>query len=139
MSGCTEHPPWPRGICSACQPGAVTLARQQYRHLDNVLVEHPAVVERFLQYWRVTGHQRAALLYGAYERHPLVPLGVRARVAAIYEPPQRGSRDHLQMLADPRAELVDEIAARIGLRPVGWIFTDLLPLDAERGTVKCIR
>ncbi|CAG9785895.1 unnamed protein product [Diatraea saccharalis] len=74
-AGCKEHPPWPRGICSKCQPGAVTLTRQPYRHVDNLLVEHPALVERFLAYWRATGHQRLGYLYGTYEIHPDVPLG----------------------------------------------------------------
>lgn len=74
-SGCKEHPPWPRGICSSCQPGAVTLTRQPYRHVDNVLLEHAAPVERFLSYWRATGHQRVGFLYGRYELHPDVPLG----------------------------------------------------------------
>lgn len=75
VSGCTEHPPWPRGICSKCQPGAVTLNRQPYRHVDNVLIEHSGLVERFLEYWRATGFQRLGYLYGCYEIHPDVPLG----------------------------------------------------------------
>uniref|UniRef100_A0A2A4JP23 Nuclear protein localization protein 4 homolog n=1 Tax=Heliothis virescens TaxID=7102 RepID=A0A2A4JP23_HELVI len=137
--GCSEHPPWPRGICSKCQPGAVTLNRQPYRHVDNVLFEHPAIVERFLAYWRATGHQRVGFLFGQYERHPDVPLGIRARVAAIYEPPQTSSRDSVALQPDPRAPLLAELARRLGLRAVGWIFTDLLPLDVATGTVQHIR
>ncbi|XP_047024530.1 nuclear protein localization protein 4 homolog isoform X2 [Helicoverpa zea] len=137
--GCSEHPPWPRGICSKCQPGAVTLNRQPYRHVDNVLFEHPAVVERFLAYWRATGHQRVGFLLGQYERHPDVPLGIRARVAAIYEPPQTSTRDSVALQPDPRAPLLAELARRLGLRAVGWIFTDLLPLDTATGTVRHIR
>lgn len=137
--GCTEHPPWPRGICSKCQPGAITLNRQPFRHVDNVLFEHPAIVERFLAYWRATGHQRIGFLYGQYERHPDVPLGIRARVACIYEPPQSSSRDSVQLAPDPREALLEELAQRLGLRRVGWIFTDLLPLDTAAGTVQHIR
>ncbi|XP_053608097.1 nuclear protein localization protein 4 homolog [Plodia interpunctella] len=137
--GCKEHPPWPRGICSACQPGAVTLNRQRYRHVDNVLVEHAALVERFLSYWRATGHQRVGFLYGRYERHPDVPLGIRARVAAIYEPPQSSSRDHVSLEHDAHAHALDALAQRLGLRRVGWIFTDLVPDDVAKGTVAHIR
>ncbi|XP_026729175.1 nuclear protein localization protein 4 homolog isoform X2 [Trichoplusia ni] len=137
--GCSEHPPWPRGICSKCQPGAVTLNRQPYRHVDNVLFEHPAIVERFLAYWRATGHQRVGFLFGRYERHPDVPLGIRARVAAIVEPPQQSARDSVALAPDARDGLLQELARRLGLRAVGWIFTDLLPLDVATGTVKHIR
>lgn len=138
-TGCKEHPPWPRGICSTCQPGAVTLNRQRYRHVDNVLLEHAAPVERFLAYWRATGHQRVAFLLGRYERHPDVPLGVRARVAALYEPPQECSRDRVALRPDADAALATALAARLGLRRVGWLFTDLLPLDLARGTVRHLR
>ncbi|GIY88695.1 nuclear protein localization protein 4 homolog [Caerostris extrusa] len=86
--GCKEHLPWPQGICTKCQPSALTLNRQPYRHVDNVVFENPFLVERFLNYWRCTGHQRIGILYGFYEPHKDVPLGIKATVTAIYEPPQ---------------------------------------------------
>ncbi|XP_055377941.1 nuclear protein localization protein 4 homolog [Condylostylus longicornis] len=137
--GCREHLPWPKGICSKCQPSAITLNRQIYRHVDNVMFENTALVERFLNYWRTTGHQRMGFLYGTYEQHSDVPLGIRARVAAIYEPPQESSRDSIKLLDDEHESEVDEVARALGLKRVGWIFTDLISEDAAAGTVKQIR
>ncbi|XP_025602595.2 nuclear protein localization protein 4 homolog isoform X4 [Athalia rosae] len=138
-TGCKDHPPWPRGICSKCQPNAITLNRQQYRHVDNVMFENASLVERFLNYWRSTGHQRVGYLYGRYEINTDVPLGIRAVVAAIYEPPQESTRDTVSLLPDPRQELVDELARILGLQRVGWIFTDLIADDVQKGTVKHVR
>ncbi len=106
----TGHAPWPKGICTKCQPNPVTLMRQvnnlifslhasiaediilfyfqPYRHVDNIMFENGNMVNRFLNYWRSSGHQRIGFLYGRYEFYDGVPLGVRAVVAAIYEPPQ---------------------------------------------------
>lgn len=117
-SGCNDHLPWPRGICSKCQPSAITLNRQAYRHVDNVMFENAALVERFLNYWRTTGHQRLGYLYGTYEVNTDVPLGLRAHVAAIYEPPQESSRDSIKLLDDEHAKEVDELAATLGLKKV---------------------
>lgn len=138
-TGCKDHPPWPRGICSKCQPSAITLNRQVYRHVDNVMFENPEIVERFLDYWRTSGHQRLGYLYGKYEVHSDVPLGIRATVAAIYEPPQETSRDKITLLPDEREGLVNEIANQLGLKKVGWIFTDLIAEDTQKGTVRHIR
>ena len=44
--------------------------------------------DRFLNYWRSTGNQRLGIMYGRYEPHKDIPLGIKATVAAIYEPPQ---------------------------------------------------
>ncbi|BET02731.1 Nuclear protein localization [Nesidiocoris tenuis] len=137
--GCKDHPPWPKGICSKCQPSAVTLNRQSYRHVDNVMFENPQIVERFLEYWRISGHQRVGYLYGKYEVHADVPLGIRATVAAIYEPPQESTKDKITLLPDERENLVNELAQQLGLQKVGWIFTDLIADDVSKGTVKHVR
>lgn len=134
--GC-EHKPWPKGICTKCQPSAVTLSRQNYRHCDNVMFENPHIVDRFLHYWRETGNQRAGWLIGRYEIHHDVPLGVKAVVTAIYEPPQESTRDSLKILPDPKEEVVNEIIKQLGLVKVGWIFSDLVP--SSNGKVKHFR
>lgn len=103
------------------------------------MFENTALVERFLNYWRTTGHQRMGYLYGSYEVINDVPLGIRARVAAIYEPPQESTRNSIKLTPDERAEEIDELAAKLGLRKVGWIFTDLIADNAALGTVKHIR
>nr|CAG4644779.1 EOG090X05T8 [Leptodora kindtii] len=136
---CTAHPPWPRGVCSKCQPKAITLNRQVYRHVDNVMFENPNLVERFLHYWRVTGRQRVGLLYGRYEVHLDVPLGIKAVVSAIYEPPQESTRDSVQLLDDPNGELVKSISSKLGMSEIGWMFTDLVAEDAAKGTVRHFR
>ena len=56
-----------------------------------------------------------------------MPLGIKAVVCAIYEPPQESSKDTLRILPDPNDEIVEEAASKMGLRKVGWIFTDLVP------------
>lgn len=134
-TGCKDHPPWPRGICSKCQPNSITLNRQTYRHVDNVMFENASLVERFLNYWRSTGHQRIGYLYGRYEVHSDVPLGIRAVVAAIYEPPQESTKDTIRLLPDEREALVEELGRTLNLRRIGWIFTDLIADDVKKGTV----
>ncbi|KAL0108495.1 hypothetical protein PUN28_015203 [Cardiocondyla obscurior] len=138
-TGCKDHPPWPRGICSKCQPNSITLNRQTYRHVDNVMFENASLVERFLNYWRSTGHQRIGYLYGRYEVHSDVPLGIRAVVAAIYEPPQESTKDTIRLLPDEKEALVEELGRTLNLRRVGWIFTDLIADDIKKGTVKHVR
>lgn len=95
-------------------------------------------MERFLNYWRTTGHQRIGFLYGYYDVHHDVPLGIKATVVAIYEPPQASTRDMVRLSVPDKDEaLVDDIARQLGLRKVGWVFTDLIPEGS--GKVKHLR
>lgn len=134
--GCPGHKPWPEGICTKCQPSAITLNRQTYRHIDNITFENPSIVDNFLNYWRTSGHQRYGLLFGQYVPHDGVPLGIKANVVAIYEPPQQTSADHLEILEDPFGEIVTELAKDLNLACVGWIFTDLIAKDMHNGKVE---
>lgn len=56
--------------------------------MDNISIENEEVVNRFLAFWRKTGHQRMGYMIGRYEPFQEIPLGIKATVAAIYEPPQ---------------------------------------------------
>ena len=119
-------------------PSAVTLNRQKFRLVDNIEFENGEIVNRFLDSWRNTNSQRMAFLYGRYSKHPDIPLGIKAEVAAIYEPKQLNKPDSLKMLEDQQGiEAADKIAKSLGLVKVGWIFTDLIPL--KDGKVKNVR
>lgn len=67
------------------------------------------------------------------------PIGIRATVVAIYEPPQESSKDSIRLLPDEKEEVVEQLAHGLGFRRVGWIFTDLLAEDVQKGTVKYTR
>ncbi|CAK9299586.1 unnamed protein product [Gordionus sp. m RMFG-2023] len=179
--GCKEHKPWPKGICTKCQPNAITLTGQPYRHVDNIVFENSSLVERFLDFWRRTGLQRSAICYGYYtttngnsaDNHDYSlnekksndniysnippPLSIQAIVCALYEPPQESARDHIEFIHDSE-NMVDDsfnndetkadyVAEKLGLRKVGWIFTDLIAKrkmrkdksEGEEGKVSCLR
>ncbi|KAI0982894.1 hypothetical protein GJ496_009508 [Pomphorhynchus laevis] len=140
--GCTTHPPWPRGICTRCQPSGMMLQQQKFRHVDNIMFENSMIADRFLDYWRQSGTQRIGFLFGSYEYYENVPLGIRAVVKFIYEPPQVSDSDSIELLEDCNVNIVDSIANKLGMIRVGWIFTDLLTAkenDGSAGPVQCVR
>uniref|UniRef100_A0A915IGU7 MPN domain-containing protein n=1 Tax=Romanomermis culicivorax TaxID=13658 RepID=A0A915IGU7_ROMCU len=138
--GCNNHRPWPQGICDKCRPSDITLNRQNYRHIDNISFENNLLVSRFIDYWRTSGHQRIGFLFGNYEEHLDVPLGIRGVTAAIYEPPQISMTQHsIELLEDAKSALVDQLAECLGLKRIGWIFTDLTPDPQKSACVKYTR
>ncbi|KFH63310.1 hypothetical protein MVEG_10720 [Podila verticillata NRRL 6337] len=134
------HPPWPASICTKCQPSAITLQRQTFRLVDHVEFSTASIIDNFIGYWRSTGLQRFGYMYGRYEPYSEVPLGIKAVVEAIYEPPQEGDSEGLK-LDDPieGEKRADEMAAACGLQRVGMIYTDLTDDGTGKGTVLCKR
>ena len=51
---------------------------------------------------------------------------------------QVSTKNSVELVECP-SDAVNDVAGRLGLRPVGWIFTDLIPLDTSTGTVKHFR
>ena len=52
---------------------------------------------------------------------------------------QINSKNRVELLDDPNEDAITKVAQKLGLCPVGWIFTDLVADDLTKGTVKNFR
>ncbi|KAI5124405.1 hypothetical protein M0805_008289 [Coniferiporia weirii] len=130
-----KHPPWPAGICSSCQPSAITLQPQPFRMVDHLEFSTHTIVDRFLDVWRQTGSQRFGWLIGRYEPYDKVPMGIKAVVEAIHEPPQEGELDGLTLGLPWEDDATIRRLASQAITPltvVGHIFTDLDASEEDR-------
>lgn len=129
------HPPWPAGICTACQPSAITLQPQPFRMVDHLEFADRNIIDRFLHAWRRTATQRFGWLIGRYEPYEEVPMGIKAVVEAIHEPSQEGEIDGLSLgLPWDDETRIRDLAGNASspLMIVGQIFTDLTPDEGDK-------
>lgn len=136
-----NHEPFPKGICTKCQPSSIILQSQPFRMVDHLEFENSNLVDDFLSNWRLNGDQRFGYLIGNYQPYNEVPLGCKAVVTSIYEPYQLDSFDGIQMeLNDPGIEITRKIAKHLGNQEiVGMIYTDLNDSGKNDGSVICKR
>lgn len=108
------------------------ITRQETPHCESVSFDRECA-NAFQQYVNETlafAVKRGGFMYGTVSEEGKV------EVNFIYEPPQQGTEEILMLLRDPQEEkLVDAIAAGLGMRRVGFIFTQTITQDKKDYTL----
>ncbi|PFH37306.1 NPL4 family protein [Besnoitia besnoiti] len=128
LPGCTSYKP---RVLEAGRmnkiPATVTLKHQVYRHVDHLEMMNVDEVKNFVQFWQQDLQmlqQRFGYMFGYYVEDPHYPDGIRAVCEAIYEPPQDNSLMSIDVKKDDEEiKIAEKIAERLGLEPIGCIFT----------------
>lgn len=90
--------------------------------VDHLEFADQSIVNDFIQYWRVSGQQRMGYMYGRFEPYLDVPLGIKAVVEVIYEPPQHDEIDGTELTLPWHNENeVDYVASLCGLQKVSFV------------------
>ncbi|KAL2248973.1 NPL4-like protein 1 [Sesamum indicum] len=99
------------------------VTRQEKAHSELVSFDRDAanVFQHYVNESLAFAVKRAGFMYGTVSEKEKV------EVDFIYEPPQRGTEENLMLLRDPDEEkLVETIALGLGMRRVGFIFTQTI-------------
>ncbi|XP_015575696.1 NPL4-like protein 1 [Ricinus communis] len=108
------------------------ITRQENPHCESVSFDRDCA-NAFQQYVNETlvfAVKRGGFMYGT------VSDDGKVEVHYIYEPPQQGTEENLMLLRDPEEEkLVDAIAVGLGMRRVGFIFTQTITQDKKDYTL----
>lgn len=108
------------------------VTRQENPHCELVSFDRDCA-NAFQHYVNETlafGVKRAGFMYGTVSE-----VG-KVEVDFIYEPPQQGTEENLVILRDPEEEkFVEAIAVGLGMRSVGFIFTQTISQDKKDYTL----
>ncbi|MQL76896.1 hypothetical protein Taro_009300 [Colocasia esculenta] len=109
----------------------IRIVRQEEAHCDALSFDRGAAdaFQRYVNETLAFAVKRGGFMYGR-----VVGEEKKVEVEFIYEPPQQGSEEYLTLLRDPDEEaLVEAIAAGLGMRRVGFIFTQAVGARGVKG------
>lgn len=108
------------------------VSRQENPHCESVSFDRDCAnaFQHYVNEELAFGVKRSGFMYGTVSEEGKV------EVDFIYEPPQQGTEENLVLFRDPDEEkLVEAIALGLGMRKVGFIFTQTISQDKKDYTL----